>query len=145
MEIVGENIPFESGPEQDSRYNEIVEALESAGALYPFDPSLDIAHVADAQPTGIASSVYMVTGTGDGDSEETWWPLDHISRSLTPTESSYPQIDRESLAQAWGMRRHRFYLIGRKFKTHCDHQPLLPFYNGTKQSTPRVEKHILSV
>ena len=92
---------------------------------------------------GIASSVYMITAAPDG--EETWWPVNHISRSLTKTESGYPQIDRESLAQAWGMRQHRYYLLGRVFNTYTDHRPLVPFYNATKRATPRVEKHILWV
>ena len=43
------------------------------------------------------------------------------------------------------MRQHRHYLIGRKFLTYCDHQPLLAFYNGRKKATPRVERHILTV
>ena len=120
--LLGKNVPFEWGPEQQSSYNEIISALESAGALYPYNPSLEITHVADAQPTGIASSVYMVTEDG----EEKWWPLDHIRRSLTPTESGYPQIDRESLAQSWGMRQQRYYLLGRNSKhiatiNHCFH------------------------
>ena len=140
--LLGKNVRFVWGQKQQESYNKIINALNSAGALYPYDPSLKIVHVADAQPTGIASSVYMVTEDNGG---ETWWPLDHISRSLTPTESSYPQIDRESLAQAWGMRQHRHYLVGRKFITYCDHQPLLAFYNGRKCATPRVERHILTI
>ena len=139
--LLGKNVPFMWGPEQQSSYDAIIQALESAGSLHPYDPTLKITHVADAQPTGIASSVYMVTEDGG----EIWWPLDHISRSLTPTETGYPQIDRESLAQSWGMRQQRYYLLGRTFTTHCDHQPLLPFYNGTKRPTPRVEKHILAI
>ena len=151
--LLGKNVRFVWGQEQQDSYNKIINALDSAGALYPYNPELEIVHVADAQPTGIASSVYMVT-KNDGkevymvtktNGEETWWPLDHISRSLTPTESGYPQIDRESLAQAWGMRQHRHYLIGRQFLTYCDHQPLLAFYNGRKRATPRVERHILTV
>ena len=140
--LLGKNVRFVWGQEQQLSYDKIISAIDSAGALYPYNPNLDIVHVADAQPSGIASSVYMVTKV---DGEETWWPLDHISRSLTPTESGYPQIDRESLAQAWGMRQHRHYLIGRKFVTYCDHQPLLAFYNGRKQATPRVERHILTI
>ena len=108
--LLGKNIRFEWGSEQQSSYDEIIDALESAGALYPYNPNLEIGHIADAQPTGIASSVYMITEEGQG--QRIWWPLNHISRSLTPTESSYPQIDRESLAQAWDMRQQRWYLIG---------------------------------
>ena len=91
--LLGKNVRFVWEKEQQESYNKIIKALDSAGALYPYNPELEIVHVADAQPTGIASSVYMVTKKDD---EETWWPLDHISRSLTPTESGYPQIDRES-------------------------------------------------
>ena len=99
--------------------------------------------MADAQPNGISSSIYMITREKKG--VEHMWPLNHASRSLTRTEQGYPQIDRESLAQAWGMKQHRYYLLGRDFTTYCDHKPLLPMYNGTKKATPRVEKHILSV
>ena len=131
------------GEKGEPNHNEIIDALESAGALYPYNPDLDLCHIADAQPHGIGSSVYMITQNER--CNETWWPLNHASRSLSTTESGYPQIDRDSLAQAWGMKQHRFYLLGRTFTTLCDHKPLVPFYNGTKKSTPRVEKHILSV
>ena len=43
------------------------------------------------------------------------------------------------------MQQFRYYLLGRKFTTFCDHEPLLPFYNGKKKATPRVEKHILTL
>lgn len=140
--LLGKGTKFVWGEEQQKSYNQIIEALESAGALYPYNPDLEICHVADAQPSGIASSLYMLTKGESG--EEVWWPLNHTSRSLTKTEMSYPQIDRESLAQSWGMKQHRFYLLGRSFVTCCDHKPLLPFYNGTKRPTPRIEKHILT-
>ena len=141
--LLRKDAPFVWGTEEEASYREIIEALESAGALYPYNPDLDLCHVADAQPHGIGSSVYMITR--ERGQKEVWWPLNHASRSLTKTESSYPQIDRESLAQAWGMRQHRFYLLGRHFTTFCDHKPLVPFYNGTKKPTPRVEKHLLTI
>ena len=43
------------------------------------------------------------------------------------------------------MQQFRYYLLGRKFTTFCDHEPLLPFYNCMKKATPRVEKHILTL
>ena len=76
--LLGKNSTFEWGPEQQASYDEIIDALESAGALYPYNPDLEIKHIADAQPTGIAYSVYMVTDE-DGGGDETWWPLNHIS------------------------------------------------------------------
>ena len=135
--LLAKKAKFEWGKEQQSSYEKIIEALESAGSLYPYNPEHEIRHVADAQPMGIASSIYMIT---EGENrEETWWPVNHISRSLTKTESGYPQIDRESLAQAWGMRQNRYYLLGRVFTSFTDHRPLIPFYNSKKKATPRVE------
>ena len=131
--LLQKDAPFVCGKEDDS-YDEIIAALESAdGALYPYNPDLDLYHVADAQPHGIGSSLYMITRDESG--KALWWPLNHASRSLTRTESIYPQIDRESLSQAWGIKRHHFYLIGRQFTTFCNHKPLLPFFNGTKKFT----------
>ena len=141
--LMGKGVKFEWGPKQQESYDSIIEALESAGAIYPYNYELDVCHVADAQPNGIASSVYSITGQSDG--SELWWPVNHISRSLSSTESGYPQIDRESLAQTWGMTQNRYYLIGRVFNSYTDHQPLLPMYNETKKATPRIEKHILRV
>ena len=84
----------------------------------------------------------MVT---EANGEETWWPVNHTSRSLSKTEISYPQINRESLAQSWGMTQNKYYLVGREFITYTDHRPLLPLYNHSKKATPRIEKHILRV
>ena len=79
---------------------------------------------------GNASSIYMTTVGEIG--EETWWGVNHISRSLTKTKSGYPQIDRKSLAQAWGMRQNRYSLLSRVFTSFTDHRPLIPFYNLNK-------------
>ena len=118
--LLQKNAAFTWGKDEEASYDQIISALESAGALYPYNPDLDLIHVADAQPHGIGSSLYMITRDENG--EDRWWPLNHASRSLTKTESNYPQIDRESLAQSWGMKQHRYYLLGRNFKTLCDHK-----------------------
>ena len=137
---MGKGVKFNWGKEQQESYEAVIMALESSGALYPFRADLETRHVADASPSGIASSIYMITKERQ---EETWRPVNHFSQSLTVTEQQYPQIDRESLAQVWGMGQHRYYLIGRHFKTITDHRPLLAFYNNKKKATPRIEKHLI--
>ena len=142
-QLLGKGVTFVWGNEQEKSYVKIIDALESARALYPYRPEPEIRHVADAEPRGIASSVYMVTSSDNGN--ETWWPVNHVSRNLSKTEMGYPQVDRESLSQSWGMSQNRYYLLGREFLTYTDHQPLLAFYNQTKRVTPRIEKHILHI
>ncbi|XP_058057020.1 uncharacterized protein K02A2.6-like isoform X2 [Anopheles bellator] len=47
------------------------------------------------------------------------------SKSLTKTESRYPQLHREALAIVWAMERFAFYLIGRKFLLKSDSEALM--------------------
>ena len=94
--------------------------------------------VTNAGPTGIAASVFQELKDG------TWVPIDHASRSLTPCEMNYSQIE-ESLAQAWGMNIHRYYLLGIQFDSYTDHQPLVPIYSGRRRGNARVKRHRLKV
>jgi hypothetical protein len=130
---------FEWSPECEESYKSIMHTMTSTTALRPFDPKLKSIHVADAGPDGIASSVFQEESDG------TWVPIDHASRSLTQCEQNYSQIEKESLAQAWGVQMHRHYLLGVDFDTYTDHQPLISIYNKGKKGNARVERHRLQV
>ena len=125
--------------ECEDAYNQIIEAMTSETTLRPFDPKLKKKLVTDAGPTGIAASIFQELPDG------TWVPIDHTSRSLTACEIKYSQIEKESLAQAWGMTIHRYYLLGIHFESFTDHQPLIPIYSGRKKGNARVERHRLKV
>ena len=81
---------FKWTTECEEAYKEVLEAITSAVALRPFDPSLKTHLVTDASPEGIAASVFQTNETGN------WVPIDHTSRSLTECERNYSQIERES-------------------------------------------------
>ena len=82
--------------------------MESPATLRPFTLGLPTHFVADSSEIGIQASIYQVQA-------DVWVPVDHISRALTSTESDYSPIERESLAQSWGMDQYRFYLVGGNF------------------------------
>ena len=76
------------------------------------------------------------------DNKKIYWPLNHVSRSTSPAEELYGQIELESLAQSWGIRQNRYYLLGKKFKMCTDHQPLLTHYNNRHKKAPmRVDRN----
>ena len=107
-------------------------------ALRPFDPNLKTKLVVVAGTHGIAASIYQE------EPSSVWVPIDHASRSLTPCEQRYHQIERESLAVAWGMDIHRYYLLGIHFECYTDHQPLIPIYANINKAGPaRVGRHRL--
>ena len=137
--LTRKNARFQWTEDCEQAYQQIMHAMTSHTALRPFDPSLKTTLVTDAGPAGIAASIFQV---GQND---TWYPIDHASRALTPCEQKYSQIEKESLGQAWGMTEHRHYLLGIEFVSYTDHQPLIPIYTGNRKGNARIERHRLKV
>ena len=137
--LTRKNSRFLWSKECEQSYQNIVAAMTSDTALRPFDPTLPTKLVTDAAPNGVAASVFQEDETG------VWIPVDHASRSLTPCEQNYSQIEKESLGQAWGMNEHRHYLLGIEFESFTDHQPLIPIYSANRRGNARIERHRLRV
>ena len=57
-------------------------------------------------------------------------PVAYISRSMTPTEQRYAQIEKEALAFTWACEHLADYLIGLKFHIQTDHKPLVPLFSS---------------
>ena len=63
--------------------------------------------------------------------EDTQWrPVAYASRSMSPTEQRYAQIEKEALGITWASERFADYLIGLKFHIHTDHKPLVPLLSS---------------
>ena len=57
------------------------------------------------------------------------------SRSLTPAEQNYQNLERECMAAIWGMEKFHFYLYGKEFLLQTDQKPLTSIF----------KKHIVDV
>ena len=55
-----------------------------------------------------------------------WRPVAFLSRSVTPAEGRYSQIEKEALAITWVCDRFAHYVIGKEFTIETDHKPLIP-------------------
>ena len=51
-------------------------------------------------------------------------PVAYASKALTPCKTKYANIERETLAVAWGCVKFHHYLYSRKFVCQTDHKPL---------------------
>ena len=56
-------------------------------------------------------------------------PVAYASRTLSPVECNYAQIDKEALAVVWGVKKFHQYLYGLNFTRITDHQPLTALFS----------------
>ena len=57
-------------------------------------------------------------------------PGAYISRTMTPTDRRYAQIEKEALAFTWACERLADYLVGIEFHIQTDHKPLVPLFSS---------------
>ena len=73
-------------------------------------------------------------------------PIAFASKSLTPSEINYAQIEKEMFAILFGCRRFHQYIYGHEVKVETDHKPLVSIMEKTLLAAPpRLQRIILQL
>ncbi|XP_061152316.1 uncharacterized protein K02A2.6-like [Syngnathus typhle] len=110
----------------EQAFTKAKELIISDKVLTHFDPKLPLCLACDASPYGIGAVLSHKMTDG---SER---PIAFASRSLSPAERNYAQIDREALSLVWGVKKFNQYLYGKHFMLITDHQPLVSIFSPKK-------------
>ena len=109
-------------------FEHLKKELVSPTVMAYYDPNRDTKLIVDGSKYGLSS---MLTD----------------SRSTTSPETRYAQIEIESAAVHFAVRRNHIYLYGLPHYTvSTDHKPLVPIYNSYRADIPlRIQKHKLNL
>ena len=111
--LTHKDVPWEWSQEQEEAFAKIKKAVSTAPVLKFFTPSAPTEGEGDASEKGIGFAL-MQQGQ----------PVTYASRALTKAEQNYSQIEKELLAQVFGMEKNHQYVYGRKVTLWTDHKPL---------------------
>ena len=102
------------------------EEIVSMSVLTQYDPDLPIPLATNASPYGLGAVRSHVMREGEKR------PIVYASKSLTPAEKNYAQINKEALAIVWAVKRFLLYIFGREFTLNKDHKLLTSIFHPAK-------------
>ncbi|XP_043229845.1 uncharacterized protein K02A2.6-like isoform X2 [Amphibalanus amphitrite] len=119
-ELEKKDVKWAWGERQKFSFQETKDLLAVAPVLVHYQQDKPLVLTADASPYGVAAVLSHPDPQTGADQ-----PIAFASRSLTPAERNYSQLDREALAIIFGVSKYHQYVYGRKFVIKTDHKPLL--------------------
>ena len=111
---------------EDDCFKQTKELLTSPQLLVHYNPNKKILLSTDASSYGIGA---VLTQQMEDGSEQ---PIGIASRTLSPAEKKYSQLDKQALTIIFGVTRFHQYVYGRHFTLYTDHKPLTHLFHPSK-------------
>lgn len=118
-ELLRMGTPWRWTERQDESFRAAKQCLQSQDLLVHYDDNKPLYLACDASPSGVGAvlSHRLPDGTDR--------PIGYMSRSQSPAERGYTQLEKEALAIIFGQKKFHQYLFGSLCTIVTDHKPLL--------------------
>lgn len=134
-ELLGKTVEFYWGKLQADAFSKVKEIITQAPVLCYYDPAKSLILQTDSSRSGLGATLLQ-----DGR------PLAYASKSLTPCEKNYAQIELECLGILFGMKRYHHWVYGRKVIVETDHLSLIPIFKKPLYVAPaRLQRMLLQM
>ena len=141
--LLQKRVPWSWRDEQQQAFQKAKETLTSADVLVHYDLNKKLILSCDASPNGVGAVLSHKMDDG------TEHPVTFASRTLSPAEKKYAQLDKEGLAIVFGVRHFHHYLLGRRFTIYSDHKPLQYLFSENKaiptMASARIQRWALTL
>ena len=132
-ELLEKNVAWHWDHLQEESFQKLKQTASSTPVLGYYVPSKPLCLSVDASSKGLGAVLLQ------GEK-----PLAYASRTLTPTQQRYAQIEKETLAIVHGVQKFHQYIYGRTTDVETDHKPLQHILNKPLHEAPlRLQKMML--
>ena len=123
-------------------FERLKKELVNPSVMAYYDPNRDTKLIVDGSKYGLSSMLTQFDPVA-----KQYRIISYDSRSTTSPETKYAQIEIESAAVHFAVRKNKKYLYGLpRYTVSTDHKPLVPIYNSYRADIPlRIQKHKLNL
>ena len=131
---------FQWTESHETHFQKLKDTITSDSCLMYFNSSKPVTLQVDASQVGLDGVLLQEHNNGSQR------PVAHASKSLSPAEKRYANIEREMLAVVWGCIKFHHYLYGRKFLCQTDHKPLEDIHlKHLSDAPPRLQRLLMKL
>jgi len=139
--LLKKDVDFVFTATHEQAFKRVKECISEATTLRYYDPRLPTKIQVDASLKGLGAALIQE----DPDEPGKERVIAYASKSLTPTETRYANIERECLAVVFGVEKFHTYIYGAPTVTvESDHKPLEAIHlKNLAQAPPRLQRMLL--